>query len=567
MAAIFLDSDYTYPGMSHTIPFKADEPYVVHPNGTDLTVSLWGKSRAHDFSGVAPWINPITGGCDVDTLRAQGASISYADVEAETNPNGIVSRVTREAFGTVQCFVNRYVANDVITVGKCRSQLESHAIPTRCHVRWEGKVSFGGTGADTWTHSAGFPVLFWQIYNSNMTSPPLAMEVDTSVTDGTKLTLSLNLMKDGDSFPNTIASYDGIPTGVLIPYTIEAWLDERTAANGGKGAIKATFNGVVIYDGNTNNIGSGLLKTWWDITMYRWNNPTPLAYNTTIFHQIAKFFVLPNAAASASNGWRAWASTPIAQSGSAAAVALDMPLASIMHSTAGAKTLALVPGTGIGAKFRRLPSNISQNDSFSATVAIGDTVDVTTTNNAVITSINWGSKGLNGTASFAGSTLTGLTTFLIGTNAFVGPLPVILPYAPGLTQYQVNSNAFSGTIPAMGTRPNLTIFNCQINNLTGAIPDLSGCTALTTFQCHVNAGINAWTGGTVAFTLGNFVARQCTLTAAAVNAILAAFVLAGRTSAAGTCVLSLEKGNAAPTGQGLTDKTTLIGRGWTVTTS
>jgi hypothetical protein len=54
-----------------------------------------------------------------------------------------------------------------------------------------------------------------------------------------------------------------------------------------------------------------------------------------------------------------------------------------------------------------------------------------------------------------------------------------------------------------------------------------------------------------------------------VNAILAAFVAAGRVkTATNTCTLNLGgTGNAAPTGQGITDKQTLQARGWTVTTN
>jgi hypothetical protein len=75
-----------------------------------------------------------------------------------------------------------------------------------------------------------------------------------------------------------------------------------------------------------------------------------------------------------------------------------------------------------------------------------------------------------------------------------------------------------------------------------------------------------WSGGSISATLGYYQADQCMLTAEAVNAILAAFVAANRTT--GTRVLNLGgTGNAAPTGQGLIDKQTLIDRGWTVTTN
>jgi len=72
--------------------------------------------------------------------------------------------------------------------------------------------------------------------------------------------------------------------------------------------------------------------------------------------------------------------------------------------------------------------------------------------------------------------------------------------------------------------------------------------------------------GYISNSLGDFRAENNLLTANAVNAILAAFVLANKTT--GTRILNLGgTGNASPTGQGITDKATLISRGWTVTTN
>ena len=90
-------------------------------------------------------------------------------------------------------------------------------------------------------------------------------------------------------------------------------------------------------------------------------------------------------------------------------------------------------------------------------------------------------------------------------------------------------------------------------------------TSLGVFLCHSNQ-LTGFDGGAVPASLGNFQAQNNQLPAAAVNAILAAFVAAGRST--GTRVLDLGgTGNAAPTGQGIIDKATLEGRGWTVTTN
>ena len=109
----------------------------------------------------------------------------------------------------------------------------------------------------------------------------------------------------------------------------------------------------------------------------------------------------------------------------------------------------------------------------------------------------------------------------------------------------------------------LTQFNCSTNQLTGSIPSLSANTALTQFHCSGNQ-LTAVDGGfAVPITLGEFRANNCQLSQAAVDAILAAFVAAGRNS--GTRILALQAGNAAPSGAGLADKATLESRGWTVT--
>jgi hypothetical protein len=89
-------------------------------------------------------------------------------------------------------------------------------------------------------------------------------------------------------------------------------------------------------------------------------------------------------------------------------------------------------------------------------------------------------------------------------------------------------------------------------------------TGLQAFYCSANQ-LTDFVGGSVSNTLGTFEAHNNQLTASAVNAILAAFVAAGRTSVSGTCILNLGGTNALPTEQGLTDVTTLIDRGWTVT--
>lgn len=144
---------------------------------------------------------------------------------------------------------------------------------------------------------------------------------------------------------------------------------------------------------------------------------------------------------------------------------------------------------------------------------------------------------------------------------FTGSPPLFSDH-PNLTQLFYFNNSATGPIQTIPSRA--TNFQCYSNLHTGDIPSLAG-TSLGIFLCQSNQ-LTGFAGGAVPASLGNFQAQNNQLPAAAVNAILAAFVAAGRS--AGTRVLNLGgTGNAAPTGQGIIDKATLEGRGWTVTTN
>jgi Leucine-rich repeat (LRR) protein len=164
------------------------------------------------------------------------------------------------------------------------------------------------------------------------------------------------------------------------------------------------------------------------------------------------------------------------------------------------------------------------------------------------------------------SSNTALAYFLCNINQLTGSIPD-LSSNTALQYFNCYSNQLTGSIPDLSSNTALQYFYCHINQLTGSIPDLSSNTALQYFYCYSNQ-LTGWTGGTVSATLGDFQAYNNLLPQSVVDAILAAFVAAGRTSASGTCILNIGgTGNAAPSATGITDKNTLISRGWTVTTN
>lgn len=164
------------------------------------------------------------------------------------------------------------------------------------------------------------------------------------------------------------------------------------------------------------------------------------------------------------------------------------------------------------------------------------------------------------------SSLTAITGFFCFFNLLTGSIPSLSANTQ-LQSFYCDRNQLTGSIPNLSSNTQLRDFRCYSNQLTGNIPNLSSNGLVTTFYCYTNQ-LTGFAGGSVSATLGDFQAHNNNLTSEAVNAILAAFMEAGRTSASGTCNLRLEGvNNGAPTGQGITDKATLQSRGWTVITS
>ena len=160
------------------------------------------------------------------------------------------------------------------------------------------------------------------------------------------------------------------------------------------------------------------------------------------------------------------------------------------------------------------------------------------------------------------SSNTALTRLYCNANQLTGSIPD-LSSNTALTYFYCYTNQLTGSIPSLSSNGGMDQFRCDSNQLTGSIPDLSSNTALTQIHCQYNQ-LTGFAGGTVSATLLNFQAQYNLLTEAAVDSILAAFVAAGASN--GTLNLG-GTGNATPSATGLTDKATLQGRGWTVTTN
>lgn len=259
-----------------------------------------------------------------------------------------------------------------------------------------------------------------------------------------------------------------------------------------------------------------------------------------------------------------------------------------IYCASNSVNLSIVESGNSGSTWELGDGQTASGTSCVKTIVAPKSVILRATDPQQITDISIPTKSLFGQLFPNTVGLTRLTSVNIQYNQFTGPVPSF-PNSPLLGNFQAHSNLFTGNIPSVAANPLLYNLYLSGNALTGSMPDFSTNPALINLQLQANrlsGTIKSLIHNTVAIdvrlnnnqfsgvaddfgvpaSLGNFSANTNLLPAAAVNAILAAFVAANRAS--GTRVLDLGgTGNDAPTGQGVTDKATLVSRGWTVTTN
>ena len=176
--------------------------------------------------------------------------------------------------------------------------------------------------------------------------------------------------------------------------------------------------------------------------------------------------------------------------------------------------------------------------------------------------------GANGVEVTKDLSLNSKYSFDVSSDGLTAPVAVVCDaFAEGITVWLCDSNQCTGPLPDISALTSLTAWQSRDNQFTGPLPDISALTSLMAWNSGNNQ-LTGWAGGTVPATLGDFRAHINLLPEATVDALLAAFVAAGRTSDDGTCLLHLYgTGNAAPSAAGAADKATLVSRGWTVATN
>lgn len=289
------DSEEHYRGASSGSAFTALEPYEINVMGVRTTVNLYKASRTSDYGGTVPFVNPKTRKADPaqlqgwDPMLGASRNVNGNDI----NNDGLPGRVDKRLSFTMV----RYNRGDGITEGKCRTQLNSYAIPPRTRARWELTVAFGSNdGENNWilTPPKMSPVLFWQVKSSSGINPSMSAIVDTDPDDPTNSLMIAFTQRGGKaSIVKSIAEVHGLRRNTLTSIIIEAFLDEREISEGGRGRELIWVNGKLLIDaeGPTLTWGPGIHN--WSLSMYLFNESVPYTYTRASFWKEARLIVFP----------------------------------------------------------------------------------------------------------------------------------------------------------------------------------------------------------------------------------------------------------------------------------
>lgn len=159
---------------------------------------------------------------------------------------------------------------------------------------------------------------------------------------------------------------------------------------------------------------------------------------------------------------------------------------------------------------------------------------------------------------------TSLSVLTLLDNALSGPFPNIANNTV-IEIINVATNLFSGNLPDFSTNIYVSELYFGDNAFSGLIPSFATNNSLNTLQVLSNNLTGVVAGWAVPASLVSARFETNLLTQAAVDTILVAFVTAGATGAYTLNIGGV--GNAVPSLTGATAKSTLQGRGWTVTTN
>lgn len=269
--------------------FVATPPYSPTIGETTVNVDLGGKARRFDFGGNAPFINAVTGVADMATINVWDSVNHQASVltSSRIGPAGVAGRV----FKTGGYTAVGYVRGDGIVEGKLRTQINSFPIPARKHFFWDLTFRLGGASLSSpWTYSARgvAPATIWQLKTEGL-PPAVVMAFDTDPDDSSKLALSFDRRLNPSKPAINLGRIGGLSPLTDIKVGVDAFLDERSIVQGGKGFLRISVNGKLVVDVWGPVLQEVATQPYhWSLAMYLFSNTEPLPFDRFVFWKTAR---------------------------------------------------------------------------------------------------------------------------------------------------------------------------------------------------------------------------------------------------------------------------------------
>lgn len=238
-------------------------------------VNTGALARVHDFGP--------TGAFSVGPTAARLATILAANtngVQTLLSGNNINNGIPGRAEWTPTAVIMQNLANEGQPGTLCRAQASSFAVAPDVPLVWTLRFQLGDVvDPRKWQFLpvGKDPVLLWQV-KPPTTSPSIAFYADTDNLAPGKLQLVFGVTDDTINPNITIRAGEvhGLSAATPIDVRIEALLDEKSTAAGGKGYWRVWVNGTQVVNRLGPNLRSGVKDAHqWFFGIYRYNTPCP----------------------------------------------------------------------------------------------------------------------------------------------------------------------------------------------------------------------------------------------------------------------------------------------------
>lgn len=270
------------------VPFSSGGKYPATWNGNSTEVDLANRSRTFDFGGAVPIRNPSTNVTDIATINYWNPAPPHVNVINSTQI--LDADLTGRVFKQDGYTAIGVLAGDGVSERTLRTQVNSYPFPDRRHYRWTLTFRLAGATLEAPWHMAPkkeSPATIWQLKSLNI-GPALVMAVDTAA-DPARLLLNFDSKLKASGISERIAEATVNPNQD-ISVVIDAFLDNRTPAQGGTPKLTITVNGETKYDRNDVAVlqSDATSPYNWSIGAYLYANQAPLAYDRFTYWKDAK---------------------------------------------------------------------------------------------------------------------------------------------------------------------------------------------------------------------------------------------------------------------------------------